>query len=207
VGVVSEVKYAGLDKPDQGTVYQPIAPRLLFRNVIVRASLDPAALVTSVRQALRSIDPDLPLSSVATMDGLVARSLEKPRSLSLLFGSVAIVALALSMIGIYGVMAQYVQQHAKEIGIRLALGGSRRDVLRLIVGQGMTVVTGGVGIGALAALVLTRLTATLLFGVRANDPLALIGVAAAMLMVALLACLVPAGRATGLQPADVLRND
>jgi putative ABC transport system permease protein len=207
VGVVSEVKYAGLDKPDQGTVYQPLAPQRLFRNVIVRASLDPAALVTPVRQALRSIDPDLPLSGVATMDGLVARSLERPRSLSLLIGSLAIVALALSMIGIYGVMAHYVHQHAKEIGIRLALGGSRHDVLRLVVGQGMKVVTSGVGIGALAALMLTRLTATLLFGVRANDPVTLVAVAGAMLIVALLACLVPAARATGLQPADVLRND
>ncbi len=207
VGVVSEVKYAGLDKPDQGTVYQPMAPQRLVRNVIIRAGLDPAALVTPVRQALQSLDSNLPLSSVATMDGLVARSLEKPRSLSLLIGSLAIVAMALSMIAIYGVMAHYVQQHAKEIGIRLALGSSRRDVLRLVVGQAMKVVTSGVGIGALAALVLTRLTATLLFGVRVNDPVTLAGVAGAMLIVALLACLVPAARATGLQPADVLRND
>src|SRR5205823_7804837 len=132
VGVVSEVKYAGLDKPDEGTVYQPMAPQRLLRNLIVRTSVDPSSVVTAVRQAVRAIDPDLPLSSVATIDDLVGRALEKPRSMSFLIGSLAIVALALSMIGIYGVMAYYVQQHTKEIGIRLALGGSRLQVLRLI---------------------------------------------------------------------------
>ncbi|PYQ81195.1 MAG: hypothetical protein DMG01_04645, partial [Acidobacteria bacterium] len=206
VGVVSEVKYAGLDKPDEGTVYQPMAPQRLLRNLIVRTSVDPSSVVTAVRQAVRAIDPDLPLSSVATIDDLVARALEKPRSLSLLIGGLAIVALALSMIGIYGVMAYYVQQHTKEIGIRLALGGSRVRVLRLIVVQGMTVVASGVGIGLVSALVLTRLTSSLLFGVGSNDPVALAGVCAVMLTVALLACLAPAARATGLQPGIVLRD-
>ena len=128
------------------------------------------------------------------------------KSASTLIGSLAIVALALSMIGIYGVMAYYVQQHTKEIGIRLALGGSRGQVLRLIVAQGMTVVASGVGIGLVSALVLTRLTSTLLFGVSSNDPVALAGVCTVMLTVALLACLVPAARATGLQPGIVLRD-
>ena len=200
------MKYAGLDKPDEGTVYQPMAPQRLLRNLIVRTSVDPSSVVTAVRQAVRAIDPDLPLSSVATIDDLVARALEKPRSLSLLIGGLAIVALALSMIGIYGVMAYYVQQHTKEIGIRLALGGSRVRVLRLIVVQGMTVVASGVGIGLVSALVLTRLTSSLLFGVGSNDPVALAGVCAVMLTVALLACLAPAARATGLQPGIVLRD-
>jgi len=206
VGVVSEVKYAGLDKPDDGTVYQPMAPQGMQRNLIVRTSADPSTVLTAVRQAVRRIDPDLPLSSVATIDELVGRAVEKPRSLSLLIGSLAIVALALSMIGIYGVMAYYVQQHTKEIGIRLALGGSRGQVLRLIVAQGMTVVASGVAIGLVSALVLTRLTSTLLFGVSSNDPVALAGVCTVMLTVALLACLVPAARATGLQPGIVLRD-
>jgi predicted permease len=206
VGVISEVKYAGLDKPDDGTVYQPMEPQRMFRDVIVRTNAEPAAVLPSLRQAVRSIDRDIPLSSVATIDDLVARALERPRSLSLLIGSVAIVALVLSMIGIYGVMAYYVQQHTKEIGIRLALGGSRGQVLRLVVVQGMAVAASGVGVGVLSALVVTRLTSTLLFRVSSNDPLALAGVCALMLSVALLACLVPAARATALQPAIVLRD-
>jgi predicted lysophospholipase L1 biosynthesis ABC-type transport system permease subunit len=123
--------------------------------LIVRTSGDPATIVPMVRQALREADSSLPLSSVATIDELVARSLEKPRSLSFLIGSLAIVALSLSVIGIYGVMAYYVQQHTKEIGIWLALGGSRREVLRLIVGQRMTIVATDVAIGLLAALTLS----------------------------------------------------
>jgi predicted permease len=206
VGVVGEVKYVGLDKPDQGTVYQPMEPQRMSRNLIVRTNIDSAAVLTAVRQAVRSIDPDLPLSSVATIDDLVGRALERPRSLSVLVGGLAIVALALSMIGIYGVMAYYVQQHTREIGIRLALGGSRVQVLRLIVVQGMTVVASGVGIGVVTALVLTRLTSSLLFGVSSNDPVTLAGVSAVTLAVAMLACLMPAARATGLQPGIVLRD-
>ena len=207
VGVVSEVKYAGLDKPDEGTVYQPMAPQRLFRNLIIRTNADSSTTVTAVRQAIRAVDPDLPLSSVATIDELVARALERPRSLSVLIASLALVALSLSAIGIYGVMAYYVQQHTKEIGIRLALGGSRRSVLKLIVGQGMQVVASGVAVGVLTALALTRLTSSLLFGVSSNDPIAFSGVCALMLIIALLACVVPATRATGLHPAVALRND
>ena len=207
VGVVSEVKYAGLDKPDEGTVYQPMAPQRLSRNLIIRASGGTATTIAAVQQAVRGMDPNLALANVATIDELAARALERPRSLSLLIAALAIVALTLSAIGIYGVMAYYVQQHTKEIGIRLALGGSRGRVLRLVVGQGMQVVALGVGAGLLTALALTRLTASLLFGVSATDPGTFVGVSSAMLAVALVACLVPAARASGLQPAAVLRNE
>ena len=207
VGVVSEVKYAGLDKPDEGTVYQAMPPQQMSRALIIRTGGNPAALVSAVRQTIRDIDPNLPLSGVATMDDLVARALERPRSLSILVVSLAIVALVLSTIGIYGVMAYHVQQHTKEIGIRLALGGSRREVLRLIVGQGMRIVAGGVAIGIVAALALAQLISSLLFGVGARDPAALAGVCVFLLALALLACIIPALRATTLQPAVVLRND
>ena len=113
----------------------------------------------------------------------------------------------LSIVGIYGVMAYYVQQHSKDISIRMALGGSSVDVLRLIVGQGMKVVASGVGFGLLAALVLTRLLSSVLFGVGAADPFTFGAVAILLLAVAWLACLVPAKRASGLQPAMVLRNE
>jgi len=207
VGVVGAVKYAGLDKPDDGTVYQPLRPQQHFRYVIVRGRAEAAAVAGMIRQVLHDADPDLPLSNVATIDELVARSLEKPRSLSFLIACLAVVALLLSTIGVYGVMAYYVQQHTKEIGIRLALGGSRRAVLALIIGQAMQVVAGGVGIGIVAAAVLTRLTASLFFGVGSNDPATFTAVGVVLLMLALMACVVPAARASRLEPATVLRSE
>ena len=217
VGVVSEVKYAGLDQPDQGTVYTPIAGRGLefpidqttarFRYLILRTGTDPASIVPGVRQVIRELDPSVPFSAVATIDDLVARSLQGPRSLSTLVSGFAILALVLSVIGIYGVMAYYVQQNAKDIGIRLALGGGRADVLRLVMGQGMQVVSSGMAIGLAAAVAATRLLGSLLFGVGATDVFTFAAVALVLSAVAFAACLVPARRATGVQPAMVLRND
>ncbi len=216
VGVVSEVKYAGLDKPDQGTVYWPMAGRgshpieeatSRFRYLLLRTGTDPLTVLPAVRQVIRALDPSLPFSSVATMEELVARSLQRPRSLSMLVGGLAIVALTLSAIGIYGVMAYYVQQHAKDISIRLALGGNAGDVLRLIVGQGMKVVASGVIVGLLTALVLTRLMSSLLFGIGAADAFTFVAVTVLLLAVALIACCVPARGATRVQPAVVLRNE
>jgi putative ABC transport system permease protein len=206
VGVVSEVKYAGLDKPDEGTVYWPLGPSQ-SRYIVARTATDPQAVLPAVRQVVRDIDPTLPFSDSATMEEMVARSLEQPRSLSLLVAGFAIVALLLSTVGIYGVMAYYVQQHAKDISIRLALGGSPRDVLRLVVGQGMTVVATGVFVGIGVAFVATRLMSTLLFGVGATDAATFAAASAFLLTIALVACVIPAKRATGLQPATVLRNE
>jgi putative ABC transport system permease protein len=206
VGVVSEVKYAGLDKPDEGTVYTPLAGSR-SRYLILRTGTDALTVGSAVRHVVREIDPSLPFSNVATIDELVARSLQRPRSLSLLVGGLAIVALLLSSVGIYGVMAYYVQQHTKDISIRLALGGSSADVLRLIVGQGMKVVSGGVVVGLLTALVLTRLMSGLLFGVGAADAFTFVAVSVLLLAVALVACFVPARRAVGVEPAVVLRNE
>lgn len=206
VGVVSEVKYAGLDKPDQGTVYWPMSGSLV-RYLVLRTGSDRLSVLPAIRQVVRELDPSLPFSSVATIDDLVALSLQRPRSLSLLIGGFAIVALILSFVGIYGVMAHYVQQHSKDISIRMALGGSPGEVLRLIVGQGMTVVSGGVVVGLLAALVLTRLMSSLLFGVGAADAFTFVAVTTLLLAVALMACWVPARRAIALEPAAVLRNE
>jgi putative ABC transport system permease protein len=206
VGVVSEVKYVGLDQPDQGTVYAPMFP-VPARNFILRTHVDAESLVPSLRQALRELDPEVSLASVATIDDLVAQSLERPQSLSMLVGSFAVVALVLSIIGIYGVMTYYVQQHSKEISIRLALGGTPGEVLRLVLGQGMKVVAIGVVVGALTALGITRLMSTLLFGVGAADAVTFAASGAVLLTVALLACLIPARRGVRAQPATVLRNE
>ena len=164
-------------------------------------------LLPAVRGVVRDLDPTLPFSDTATMEELVTRSLERPRSLSMLVVGFSIVALVLSTIGIYGVMAYYVQQHTKDISIRLALGGSPRHVLRLVVGQGMQVVTAGVVVGLAVAFAGTRLLSTALFGVGATDPATFAAAGTFLLAVALLACFVPAKRATGLQPATVLRNE
>jgi putative ABC transport system permease protein len=212
VGVVSEVKYAGLDKPDEGTVYTPMGGRgsqnpSRFRYIVLKTASDALTLLPAVRQVVHELDPSLPFSDVATMGELVERSLQRPRSLSMLIGALAAVALVLSVVGIYGVMAYYVQQQTKEISIRMALGGSPAAVLQLIVGQGMKVVASGVGVGLLTAFAVTRLMSTLLFGVGATDAFTFVAVTILLLAVALLACSVPARRAIAVQPAVVLRND
>lgn len=207
VGVVSEVKYVGLDKPDQGTVYSPLSNASLFRYLVLRTHADQLTVMPTVRHVVRELDPSAPFSNVATIDDLAAQSLDRPRSLSLLVGGFALVALILSIVGIYGVMAYYVQQHMKDISIRLALGGSSADVLWLIVGQGMRVVASGVVVGVLTALGLTQLMSSLLFGVGAADAFTFVAVSALLLVTALAACCVPARRAIGAQPALILRNE
>jgi len=217
IGVVSDVKYAGLDKPNEGSVYWPLAGRggvaplpqatTRFRYLLVRTDRDAMALLPSVRRIVRDLDPSIPLSGVALIDDLVATSMQAQRSLSALIAALAAVALVLSAVGIYGVMAYYVQQHAKDISIRLALGGGPSDVLQLIVGQGMTVVAAGVALGLLAAVFLTGLMASLLFGVGGTDIFTLTSVCALLLATGLLACYVPARRAIGLEPAAVLRHE
>jgi predicted permease len=206
VGVVSEVKYAGIDQPDDGTVYTPLAGGSA-RFVVVRTHGEPLSIASSLQQAVRELEPAAPLSNVATMTSLVDQSLAQPQSLSLLVTSFAVVALLLSVIGIYGVMGYYVQQHLKEISIRMALGGSQSDVARLVLGQGMTVVGIGVAAGIAIALGATRLMASLLFNVGAADPSAYLSAGFLLLAVAVLACAVPAFRAMRLQPAAVLRNE
>jgi putative ABC transport system permease protein len=209
VGVVSPVKYAGLDQPDEGTVYQPLDRGGFSRSryIVARTAVEPQMLLPALRGVVRDLDPALPFSDAATMEELVTRSLQRPRSLSMLVIGFAIVALVLSTIGIYGVMAYYVQQHTKDISIRLALGGSPRHVLRLVVGQGMQVVAAGVVVGLVVAFAGTRLLSTVLFGVGATDAATFAAAGTFLLAMALLACFVPAKRATGLQPATVLRNE
>ena len=164
-------------------------------------------MLPAVRRVVQEIEPGAPLSNVATIDDLVAQSIERPRSLSMLVAGFALIALALSIFGIYGVMAYYVQQHLKDISIRIALGGRSGDVVRLVVGQGMKVVGLGVVIGLAVALGLAQLMTSLLFGVHAADPRIYLAVSALLLSVAMAGCLIPAIRAVQVQPAVVLRNE
>jgi predicted permease len=206
VGIVSDVTYDGLDQSKQGTVYFATSGQP-FRYVAVRAKGDPAQESATLARIVRELEPGAPVSELATVDQLIDQSLVRPQSLSLLVASFAGVALLLSTIGIYGVMGYYVQQQLKEISIRMALGGSRGDVAKLVVGQGMAVVISGVIAGTALALSATRLMSSLLFGVGATDPRAFAGVALLMVTVALMACALPAWRAMRVQPAVVLRNE
>ena len=213
VGVVSGVKYDGLGAAEAGTVYSAMPQRgpnvdsARTRYIMLRTASDPAAVLPAVRRTLRELDPDLPLARVATIDELVGQSLQVPRALSLLIGALSAVALILSVVGIYGVMAHYVQQIAKDISIRLALGGAPGAVLRLILGKGLLLVACGVAAGIVMGYAAARLMTSLFFGVTAADPLTFGGVAALLLVAALLACWVPASRAIAVEPASVLRND
>ncbi|HEX6215930.1 MAG TPA: FtsX-like permease family protein, partial [Vicinamibacterales bacterium] len=206
VGVVSEVKYDGISQPTAGTVYFAIGA-VPARFLVVKTQGDPLSVAPMLQQTIRELEPAAPLSNVATLSSLMEQSLARPQSLSWLVASFAAVALLLSVIGIYGVMGYYVQQHLKEISIRMALGGSQGDVAKLIIGQGMTVVAAGTAIGIALALATTRLMSSLLFNVGASDPVAYATAGALLLAVAALACAVPAYRAMRLQPAVVLRNE
>jgi putative ABC transport system permease protein len=207
VGIVSDVKYAGLDGPNDGAVYWPMPPGQRTRYLMLRTSISVEVALRSVREAIRELDPNVPFADVATIDELVARSLQRPRSLAFLVGAFAIVALLLSVVGIYGVMAYYVQQSSKDISVRLALGGNPGDVLRVVIGHGMKVVAAGIAAGAALAVALTRFISTLLFDVASLDVRAFAGTAVFMLTVALLACVIPAIRAIRLEPAAVLRSE
>jgi ABC-type antimicrobial peptide transport system permease subunit len=178
-----------------------------FRYLLVRTKANAGDLAPAIRRVLHGLDPSLPISDLATQEDLVARSVQGTRSLSLLVGGLAIAALLLSVIGIYGVMAYFVEQHAREVGIRLALGGSRGSVLGLIVGQGMRVAGAGVAVGLASAFVATRLVASLLFGIGAADAPTFFAVGGLLAVAALLACLIPATRAAAVAPAAVLRGD
>lgn len=217
VGVVGEVKYMGLDQPDRGTVYWPMSQRPAshpidritsrFAYFVVRTGVEPLSVVSGLRDVVRGLDPALPLEEVATMEELLADSLEVPRLLSTLVAAFAAASLLLSVIGIYGVMSYFVERHAKEIGIRLALGGRPRVLRRMVVGRGLQVVVLGVGVGLVAALMLKRLHTGLLFGIEPTDPATLLGMPLLMLAAAAAGCLLPAHRAASVDPAATLRAE
>jgi len=208
VGVVRDVKQYGVDKPSTMQIYLPEAQSpVSWLTLAVRTTGAPARMLNAIRTEIRSVDPDQAVFEVATMESLLAEAIAKRRFVMLLLAVFAALALTLAAIGIYGVMAYTVAQRTQEIGIRMALGAQTGDVLRLVVGQGMRLALGGVGIGLVAALGLTRLMTTLLFGVSATDPLTFVLIAVMLLLVALLACWIPARRATKVDPMVALRCD
>jgi putative ABC transport system permease protein len=208
IGVVGDVKHASLDSAIKAMVYWP-HPELAHTSmtIVVRTSGDPTSIAAAAGREIQAIDPDQPVSDVRTMKQLLANSVARARFNTLLLGLFAALALVLASVGIYGVMAYSVAQRTKEIGIRIALGAQARDVLRMIVGQGMMLTLAGVCLGLLGAFALTRLMSSLLYGVSTTDPLTFVGVSLLLSAVALFACYIPARRATRVDPMVALRYE
>jgi putative ABC transport system permease protein len=173
-------------------------------GLVIRTAGDPAAFATTLRREVQALDKDQPIYNVRTMDDVVANSLGTRRVSMQLFAVFAIAALLLAALGIYGVMAYSVTQRTQEIGIRMALGAQKSDVLALVIRQGMTLSVIGVVVGLAGAFALTRLLANLLFGVAATDPLTFVAIPLLLLFVALVACYLPARRAARLDPTIAL---
>jgi putative ABC transport system permease protein len=206
VGVAGDTTQFALNLGALPTMYLP-SIRAGVAAVVVRASGDPLALTASVREAVREVDRDQPIANIRSMDQIMSSMAGQSRFGALLLGVFAAVALLLSAIGIYGVIAYSVAQRTREVGIRMALGAQGRSVLGLVIGQGMKFVLIGVGVGIAGALALTRVLSSLLFNVSATDPLTFVGVSTLLALVALLACYVPARRATKVDPMIALRRE
>jgi predicted permease len=205
VGVVGTVKWQGLESSDDGTVYYPFVGDA-SGYVVLRTSVRPSDVAPELQKAVRELDPELALTNVATGGELIDASLSAPRYLTVLVGIFAAAALILSVVGIYGVMAYFVQQHTRDIGIRLALGGEPRQVRRMVVLHGLRLVAAGVIIGVGATFLTARLLTNTLFGISPTDPATMTVVPVALVSIAAIACLVTGRRAARLDPADILRE-
>jgi putative ABC transport system permease protein len=220
-GVVGDVKQRGLATDAQAQIYEPYwqvsadsleatgwaGYRRMALIVRTQAETDPAVMLGLLRQRLQALDPSLPLTEPQTLDALIARSVSPQRFNAWLLSGFALTAVALAALGLYGLLASFVVSRTREIGVRVALGARRPDVLRLIVGQGARLVIIGLGLGLAGAALVTRFLQTLLFGVRPLDPLTFALVAAVLLVVGLLASLLPAWRAATIDPVRALRSE
>jgi ABC-type antimicrobial peptide transport system permease subunit len=175
--------------------------------VAIRSTSDPTLLVSSVRQALKELDPNLPVLSVTTLDGQLNRVLAQPRLLTALASFFAVLAALLSCLGLYGVISCLATRRTREIGIRLALGATPRGILRMVLRQGLGLAGIGILTGVLAALSLVRLISSQLFGVEPSDPLVFVGISLLLILVALSACWLPARRAARVDPMVALRQE
>jgi putative ABC transport system permease protein len=210
VGVVADVRQMGMDSPVKAEMYLPyrqMTTHSFFapRDLVVRTSVDPMSIVAAARREIHAVDPNQPVSNIRTMETVLEDEIGQRRLAMTLAAVFAGLALSLATLGIYGVLSYFVVQHTREIGVRLALGARRRNVLGLVMKKGMTLALIGVAIGLVAAFALTRLMSSLLYEVRATDPITFVAVAAMLTVVALLACYIPARRATKVDPMVALR--
>jgi putative ABC transport system permease protein len=208
VGVAGDVRYNGLDDSGAVTIYTPFAQTPFpWNNLMIRTDGLSEKLTQSVRQAVSSVDATVEAAGFRTMDQWISQSVAQPRFYTILLGAFAFLALALAVVGIYGVMSYAVAQRTHEIGVRMALGASRGDVLGMVIKQGMILALTGVALGLLAAYGLTRLMSNLLFDVRATDPMTFAVISMMLIGIALLACFIPARRATKVDPIVALRYE
>jgi putative ABC transport system permease protein len=214
VGIVKDVKQGGLEEETGTEIYflypqvaraVGFAPRTM--NIVLRTAGDPMQLANVVRSEVRTLDGQLPVANLASMNDVMYEAVSRPRFITLLLAVFAVVALALAAIGTYGVMAYAVAQRRQEIGIRMALGAQASSVLGMVLGQGIAVAGLGLVIGIAGAFALTRLLSSLLFNISATDPLAFLSAPLLLGAVALAACYIPALRATRVDPAIVLKQD
>jgi putative ABC transport system permease protein len=206
IGVVKSVRQLGLSDELRPELYFPFAQfPAASLTLVVRTNGEPLNFVTAVRDQVQAIDKDQPISNIHTMDELLGKTLSQPRFNLILLAIFAGVALLLAAVGIYGVMSYMVMQRTQEIGIRMALGAQTRDVLKLVIGQGMRLALLGVSIGLAGALALTHLLKALLFGVSTTDPLTFVVIGLVLAIVTLLACWIPARQATKVDPIIALR--
>jgi putative ABC transport system permease protein len=209
VGVAGDVRQMGIDQPVKAEVYLPHQQdnRLPFyapRDLAIRTSVDPLSVIAAARNVIHQVDPAQPVSNVRTMDEVLGEE-TAPRRLGMTLLTIfAGLALMLATLGIYGVLAYFVAQHTQEIGVRMALGAQRRNILALVLKKGMLLALIGVAIGLGIALALTRLMASLMFGVSTTDPLTYAVIAGLVLFVAFVACYLPARRATKVNPVVAL---
>ena len=208
VGVAQDGKYRSLGERPHPYIYQPVLqsydPRM---TLIVRTTGDPRSVATTVREQIRSLDTHLPVAGVKTLQEQVDLSLFPSRIAAWILGGFGLLALLLAAIGIYGIVSYSVAQRTREIGVRMALGAKRRDVLRLVLGEGLFVVAVGLGTGLLLAVAAARLVGSFLYGVGVTDPLTLIGVPLVLGLVALAASYIPSRRATKVDPLVALRYE
>jgi putative ABC transport system permease protein len=208
VGVVADVKNAALDRPAGTELYFPFPqqPRQLSW-VVIRTQGDPMGLTSAVRDAIRSLDRGLPISNIGSMDDVMSTARSRPRFLTLLLTLFSSLSLILAALGIYGVISYAVAQRTNEIGIRMALGARGGDVIRLIGTSGVRLALAGTALGAAGAFVLTRFLSGMLFGVSSLDPLTFVAMAATLIAVTLIACYIPARRASRVDPLVALRYE
>jgi len=209
VGVVGDVKGDGLDVLDPvATLYAPLAQQPTpYLSLVVRTSSSPSTLISAISNAVHEVDHQQPVLDVITMEDIVAGSLSHQRFNMLLLTAFSGLALLLAAIGIYSVLAYSVRRRMREIGVRMALGAQRADILHMVLYQGTKLALVGTGIGIAAAFGLTRLMSSQLFGVTATDPVTFVSVAALIVLVALAACYIPARRATKVDPMVALRYE
>jgi predicted permease len=206
VGVVANVKQYALDIDSRVALYIPhLQSPDNTMYAVARTTVDPLSVAAAITREARSIDPNTPVFDVKTMDQLLSESLARRRFSMLALGLFALVAMALAAVGIYGVISYAVAQRTRGIGVRIALGAQTRDVLNLVLRQGMSLALVGGGLGLFAAFALTRVMSGLLFGVSATDSLTFIVITLSLMAVALVACIVPARRAAKVDPMIALR--